>query len=765
MKGIIRILNTFAWALAVLTMTQACSTKLVEGDRTLSFDKTGDRYEAVVYLNDIAAVNIGQPAISIKNDTEGEADATYCEGYTKVRKLFGNISAVADIRTANGSEFRITDVYTRERDAFTVLRNVEVRKAMPEDSGFSSTFSAGIINGEAGEDAYDWFIPSILYRNTEAVRADAVGADLSGEKMYVKETRTGMPLAMMRNKKSGITMTLLHYNPKIDIGQNPGGGMPGEVNDELEYGSVGFTVRPAVSADYTYPCKEGPRTYERVDGRRPHPDTDTWLGRYHSVTAGNSHSYELAIFVNRYEEYTDAMAASFTNAYKLEKPHIADVDMDSIYQDNIDIFKAEYKSFGTGELKAPGLPWSLDLPDGTNREGISYQMGFVGQQIAVGYHLYRYGKDNNEPETVEKGRSIVDFWTSETIMGTYFPTVWWDPADNETAGKRRNYPSFLRCFVDGMEGLLDACRIAEAYGDRQERWENALLHVADNLVARQNPDGSFYRAYRPDGEVETGGDRNTHGSSRLNTPVAVRFLIKMYEHTGNEKFKDAAIKAAEFSYDELYVKLGKYVGGTPDNPNTVDKEAAIFAMYAFNAAHELTGEEKYLKAAEHAAISVMTWAYCYDFAIPHRNEKDTVVNPFANGGTLGFSMIATGHSASDNFIAYVFFELYKLYIKTGNEIYLNMAEFIQHDTKLNTDYDGRMGYKYRAFMPEATNIADLAFSSVSLWLPWSSIANIEPIVQLEEAFGCKDIKDIDLDLEELKARLKEYGAGGRKMKR
>lgn len=40
-------------------------------------------------------------------------------------------------------------------------------------------------------------------------------------------------------------------------------------------------------------------------------------------------------------------------------------------------------------------------------------------------------------------------------------------------------------------------------------------------------------------------------------------------------------------------------------------------------------------------------------------------------------------------------------------------------------------------MPEATNVADLAFRSVSLWLPWASIANIEPIVNLEEAFGKK----------------------------
>ena len=105
--------------------------------------------------------------------------------------------------------------------------------------------------------------------------------------------------------------------------------------------------------------------------------------------------------------------------------------------------------------------------------------------------------------------------------------------------------------------------------------------------------------------------------------MAIRFLVKMFEHTGETKYKEKLqSKLLDFSYNELYLKLGKYVGGTPDNPNTVDKEAAIFALYGFNAIHELTGDLKYLKAAEHAANCAMSWTYCYDFAIPNRDAMD-----------------------------------------------------------------------------------------------------------------------------------------------
>lgn len=480
---------------------------------------------------------------------------------------------------------------------------------------------------------------------------------------------------------------------------------------------------------------------------------------------GNIHSYSVALIPDKKDNYNEAMMYAFGMGYKTEEPTIVDMNMDEIYRQNIELFKAEYRMFGKGNIKAAGLPWSLDLPDGTNTEGISFQMGFVGQQIAVGYHMYRYGLDHHDSETKEKGKSMVDFWVSDAIMKTYFPTVWWDPADNATAGQRREYPSFLRCFVDGMEGLLDAYRISVAHNEPQEAWNQALKRVASNLVKKQNEDGSFYRAYKTNGDVETGGDRNTHGTSKLNTPVAIRFLVKMFEHTGETKYKEAAIKAADFSYNELYLKLGKYVGGTPDNPNTVDKEAAIFALYGFNAIHELTGDMKYLKAAEHAANCAMSWTYCYDFAIPNRDAMDAKKNPFVKGGITGFSIIATGHSGADNFIAYMFYEMYKLYIKTGNELYLHMAKLLQNNTKLNTDFDGRMNYKYRAFMPEATNVADLAFRSVSLWLPWASIANIEPIVNLEEAFGKKDLSQIDMSLPELRSRLTIYGVGGKPLHR
>ena len=257
----------------------------------------------------------------------------------------------------------------------------------------------------------------------------------------------------------------------------------------------------------------------------------------------------------------------------------------------------------------------------------------------------------------------------------------------------------------------------------------------------------------------------TAASSKLNTSIAVRYLAKMYELTSELKYKTAALSAAEYCYTVLYEGLGKYVGGTPDNPNTTDRESTMFALYAFTAAYALGGGEKFLAAAEHAAACGMSWTYSYDFKVPNRTPADAAVNPFQKGGTSGFANIAVGHSGADNGSAFFSYEIYKLYVLTGDAYYLEAAKFFQNNTKSSTDYDGRMGYRFRGLGIEATNIADMRFNATTYWLPWATIASINPIVDLQETFGEMDIVKLTDDLSGLRAKLAAYGSGGKPLVR
>lgn len=681
------------------------------------------------------------------------SEDTFTAKYQSVKETPYGLLCAAKVATEKGSEVLIEDAYyVEENGIFALERRTEVLSASASDKGFQTVYSFKDIGGAAASTGFDFFIPSIIYKDTSNMVNGAIASALNVGKVYVKETRTGLPVAMLRSQASKYSVSIAHLESEIGVNGVVGGGVNGAVNADLQFGSIGYSIKDGVSVDFCYPSAEGPVTYDAGSG---------WSKIYHPMTKGQTQTYKLSITPATEETYAKAMTKSFKAAYTAEEPEInKEIDIDRIYDYNIEVFSDTYKEFGTGSVTAAGVPWSVNLSDGSLTE-YTFQMGFVGQQIPAGYHLLRTGYEKNDASLVDKGSTIVDFWASPTIMSGALPIVWWDSRNNETAGHSRGYPSFLRCFIDGMEGMLDAYLIARENGEEKAAWKNAVIKVGEFLADNQNDDGSFYRAYNTNGTVCTDtSDYRYQGTSKLNTPVAVRFLAKMYEFTGEEKYKTAALNAAEYAYNELYLGLEKYVGGTPDNANTVDKEASVYALYCFNAAYMLSSDEKYLEAADHAAASAMSWVYCYDFACPS-DESVSAMNPFKEGGVIGFSVIATGHSGADNFSAYLYYEFFKMYVQTGEAFYLNAAGLLQNNTKLSTDYNGKMGWKWRALGPEASRVCDFAFSGVGAWLPWSGIANIEPIANMRSTFGKADVFELETDLTALRTALEAYGVGGK----
>lgn len=738
---------------------------LSAGDYRVEFIKGDDGYAVNVVAastKDVLFAQDQMAEVKVRGEGKGIGVVTYDEVHysapysSVIEEKYGYL-AEATVTTESGSKFSVKDSwYVVNDEVYGMERIVEVTEKGSEDVGFASIVTMTNAEGATKHDAYDYFIPAILYKDSEAVVEGAIASNLALDYLYVKETRTGLPMVMARSKQTGYSLALMHLNPNITVEGTVGGGNKGEVNDKLQYGAVGLLIEPEVSVSFVYPCTEAPNTYDSGAGT---------ISRYHSVEVGTTHTYRVGLIPEKNERYSDAMIASYKSAYLAEERYVADVDMEEIMEQNMEIFQGEYREFSfRKELTAAGLPWSLTLPDASVDQGYSFQMGFVGQQLPLGYQMYRYGLMNDDSKLQEKGINIVNTWTKKAIQGTYFPVVWWDPTNSASGGSPRNYPCFLRCMVDGMEGMLDAYRVAEAYGEesQHQEWYNVVYKFATNLVAVQNEDGSFYRAYNKDGSVCTDSSNSTfQGTSKLNTPIAIRFLARMYEYTGEERFKTAALKASEFCYNELYMGLEKYVGGTPDNPNTVDKEAAVYAMYGFLCAYQLSGDEKYMNAAEHAAVSTMSWVYTYDFAVPNSKKEDEAINPFAEGGVIGFSLIATGHSGADNYIAYTYFDMFKMYVLTGDEFYHHASLLLENDTKLSTDYEGELGYKYKAMMPEATTVSDFSFRTVGTWLPWSGVANVEPISKMEDAFGDMNIENLKLDIDTLLTQLNEYGCGGK----
>ena len=739
---------------------------VIDTGANLKFVKNGDDTYGIEIGDSRNGLLASQPKpaiIRVKN--EQGAGRVYQVGYKKVTASNSTYTCRATVNTAEGSKFSVTDVFTVVDEAlYTVKRTVKVDKANSLDRGFSSQFT--LISAATGNafNRFDLFAPGFLYRDNAYNNPYESNPNLSGNAFCFKETQYGLPLFMAFSPTANKTISMSHVNPEIKSGlvENDCRNK-WYVASSVQYGSLGAEIKNNhLEINYVYPS---------IADSAP---------RSHPVKEGQSHTYSLALGAQTNDSYTDAAVDSYKQHFAQNDIKLFDVDIEDAYVAQMEMF-ADLAApiIGNSGNRAFGLPWSISLPDG-KPQAFELQNGFVGRQASISYQLMRYGKEQGDSEAFNKGLEMAKFWFSDKQLVEYgLPRSWWiqtkkiDGYNNEYIGDFWTYPSFTRCFTDGMEGLLDCTRLAEAYDMPQaEEWAAIIRKFGEFLLSAECAgDGSFYRAYQKDGkylrDVNAIGpweneQKKVQANAKTNTLIPVRLLIRLYEWSGDKRYLDRAVQAGEYGYNRFFKELGTFIGGTPDNANVVDKEAGVFAMYAFNALYQATGDKKWLTAAEYAAVYAFSYTYCYDFAIQGSDKA----NIFRDGGVSGYSLITAGAKGTDNFNANIYYELFKLYVLTGDKFYVNAAKLLERNTKRAMDLDGSKGYAHRALLVEATTICDLTFSSVSTWLPWCGAANGEPMIDFYQAFGVHNIKEVEnKGIDALRKDLDAVGAGGKKYKK
>lgn len=170
------------------------------------------------------------------------------------------------------------------------------------------------------------------------------------------------------------------------------------------------------------------------------------------------------------------------------------------------------------------------------------------------------------------------------------------------------------------------------------------------------------------------------------------------------------------------------------------KESGLIALDAFLALYDATQGKKWLDAASQAATFSETWLYVWNVPIPPQDKGAD----FPRGiSTSGLSIIATGHSAADVFMAAYPFQYYRLYLSTGDPHFAAVARLLLRNTKQMVDRQGSHGYAHSGMLTEALTVAPPRGHSVNIWLPWLTVALIDPLASLEDHFGDMDIDEIE----------------------
>lgn len=659
----------------------------------------------------------------------GDIPVETAAGYSKINSLGDGLSGSGTVVTPAGSRYAFTDDWTVEDGAVLLEREVRVAKAVATlEMGFNSRLALGTgQRGGLGE--FDVFLPGVRYGDTTGLPENAIGGSDSDDHAYVRAMRLTLPFACLRRREGGPTLTISHDDAKPSTER---GGFVDEqsgswwIHDAIQYASLGVHQVPRTELALVYPAMEGQRTY--LGGE--------WARRSHPVREGMTHRYRVRITLADHHDFPTAATKVWRDHWARSGPEPGRSVGAAVHQAGIGLLGGlvePYNGFA-------GLPFRCRLPSG-DPDAVSYVMGFIGQQAPAGYQLLRAGLRKHDSELMRRGKSIIDFWVRESGLPNGLPKLW---IDGDKPQWREWYPAYIRVAADGMDGVLDAARLMRRRKQPQEIWGAYVKKFGDFLVDHQNDDGSFYRAYNWDGTVNS--------DAKTNSSHPIRFLTNLSRLTGDPHYRAAAVRAGDY-YRKSTRGQFAFVGGTADNPNVVDKEGGGMAMNAFIALYDATAESHWLDEARRAANYTATWLMSWSW------EIDTPRAAYRELGGLGLSLIATGHSGLDNWLCYQSCNFYRLFLFTDDEHYRAVARTLMSLSLRTTQYKRNdMGYARSGLVEEAVGLSDLVVSGTGVWLPWCSVAQVEPLAQLEDIFGSPDLDRVErLPLAERKRRNRAFG--------
>ncbi len=700
---------------------------LHSGQATLSIRTNAGGYDIGIQLTNGATLYEQTSPIAVEVITAADPDtwaATwYTAPYAAVKDLGGGVyRCTGSITSANGSRFTVTDTYRGDGGSgmFEIERVVVVAAASANDRGFSTRLAFQHVAAGTMDD-YDFFMPGVWYGHNEDSPAWSIAKDSSHYYYWVREDRLPLPIFMLRQKDNGATFSVAHVDPDGRTVTNEDLTRP-KVDGRMQFAAIGMQDDRRPLAGVLYPGTEGQTTYICCD--------EPFARRAHPVTADFTQTYNVAVRLTTETDFVSARENTWTHYYHRFNPATYNCDMDRIYSVGVSLLE----SYWTNINGVAGVPYRIPL-DGimTNRDDYAFQIGFTGRQTCNGAILVREGLLFGDANLRTNGEQILEFWATNSLTDSDVPRTWYNPFSTNW----RHDQTWIRIASDGYLGLLWGWNYENQKGVCKPNWLKTCTNFGDWILSQQAPDGSIPRCWNYDtGEVT---DPDTYNTSQI-----VHYLAELYLATGTERYRAAALAAGEFIYTDTY-EPQRYLGGTSGSWTwTVpDKEAASMALRAFLALYDLTREARWLDAATRAAHYYATWIYAWHVPLPADNTA--LVYP-TNRLTTGLSLISAGMSDVDSYAATDAFQVYRLYLLTGDPQLLQEAAMMLYNTKQglnwNTADDPIPGFG-DGIMNEALHLAPIRGQGVGYHFPWQTANYMEPILNFQDVFGSGDIHTIE----------------------
>ena len=344
------------------------------------------------------------------------------------------------------------------------------------------------------------------------------------------------------------------------------------------------------------------------------------------------------------------------------------------------------------------------------------EYGFTGRQIDIALSLAK-----RSDSFLARSEKVIDFFVSRCVQKNGWLYSLYDlkqdrpfAAFGDDKAPKLHYMSYgkeegnyLRTMAEPMLDLLEAWAWYKEKGIEKKGWLQAAEQFAAFLLDKQNADGSWYRAYRKDGtpvsmtEGRCVNEEERDAGDKASTIIPVMFLCRMEELRPGAGYLAAAGKAGSYVLCRDCRKE-LYRGGTMDNPNLVDKEAAQYVMAGMYRLYEMTGENEWLDAALKAAKQFVTWNYIWN--APVREGTILAEKGFRTKGMGAINSVWCG-GVVDIYSLFHIRELYRIGKAVKEQFLCEVAGWISLSTHqiLSSDYDD-MGFADTGMQPEGFGI-------------------------------------------------------------
>jgi hypothetical protein len=651
-------------------------------------------------------------------------------GYQSVKKESVVVVATAKVTSEGDAAFEVEDRWKVSGNVLSLSRKVSVTSA-EENAGFYSAIRLSTAPAVKWEDV-NCLVPGLLYGNSSYAggRAPTSISNYHAKRFEIREDYMSAPLFGVLFQ-DGNWVAVLDMAPRGDTTQEETTA-PADtpiIDELIQFGALGAQEISGGGIELGFWLPGTTTEIGSRGGRRGAPAGTASANirrRYHPVKTGFSQSYQVGFRFGKSESFSDMQRDAWRWAWESLNPKITLIDVDVVRRTLLDHLSDRVL---TVEDRT-GIPFEFDsVTARPSRLADKVIMGFCGKNLEGADQLLLEGdRDSSErgQKMRKQGLAIIDSLIRIVPMsppgGVGYNIQTGEPAPaNFVPGFTTRMPA------EDLAVLVNTYRREKEAGRDHLEWLKWVKAYCDWLLTQQSNDGSFPAAWQAGtGQVIREGKTTSY--------VPVPVLVRLSEVTGQKKYLNSAIKAAEYIWTYFGSK-GVYLGATGTGNNIADKESGMLSIEAFLALYDNTKDPKWLERAKAAADYTESWIWIWNVPMP-LDADDASLHWKKGVPTIGVNGIGSdGPGGVDQYLDWSVPSYAMLYKLTKDEHYLDVARVLLHGTKAMLALPGRtydlLGLGWQQ---EHWNMGPgrKGMGAHRNWLPWVSINHLHSITGLEE---------------------------------